>query len=128
MRITNKQLIEKAASIVHKRDLSPRANTSVGCALVTSNNTIFVGVNVHCACDIGFCSEHNAIGSMITQGESHIKKIVAVNSQGIIYPPCGRCREFMLQVNPKNNSTSVIVSKNKVMKLHQLLPYQWEKR
>ena len=100
MVITNKELIQKAAAIAKQRILSPTCDTSVGCALVTFRGNVYVGVNIDCACGIGFCSEHNAIGSMVTKKESLIKKIVAVNAKGIIYPPCGRCRELMLQVKP----------------------------
>jgi cytidine deaminase len=43
---------------------------------------------------MGFCAEHAAIASMLTAGESKIMTIVAVNCEGAILPPCGRCREL----------------------------------
>ena len=47
---------------------------------------------------------------MITNGESKIAKIVAVDWNGKIIPPCGRCREFMYQVDPLNADTTIILS------------------
>jgi len=52
---------------------------------------------------------------MITAGESKIDKIVAVDKNGI-YPPCGRCREFICQVNDDNINTEVMVAPSKVVK------------
>ena len=77
---------------------------------------------------MGFCAEHNAIGSMITAGESRIKKIVAVwkdkKNKIYILHPCGRCREFMRQTNKQNMETEVILAKNRTVKLKELLPYE----
>jgi len=77
---------------------------------------------------LGFCAEHNAIGSMVTAKEYVIKKIVAVwkDEKGGVYilHPCGRCREFMRQLGKDNMDTEVIVAKDKVVKLKDLLPYE----
>jgi cytidine deaminase len=62
----------------------------VGSALVTDKGNIFVGVCVDTASSLGFCAEHNAIGNMVTHGDSKIISIVAVNRQGKILAPCGR--------------------------------------
>ncbi|SHJ97764.1 hypothetical protein [Tepidibacter formicigenes] len=47
-------------------------------------------------------------------------KIIAVRKNGEILPPCGRCREFMFQVNNENLEADVLVSDNKVVKLKEL--------
>jgi len=39
-----------------------------------------------------------------------------------ILPPCGRCREFIKQVDNDNLQAEVIL-KDKVVKLEELLPY-----
>jgi cytidine deaminase len=63
---------------------------------------------------------------MITQtDETHIKIIVAVGKKGII-PPCGRCRELMNILDPKNMETEIIISGSKKVKLRELLPFAWE--
>ncbi len=126
--ITNKELIEKAKSLVKPRRISKEVSVGyVGCALVSGNNNIYVGVNIDTSCGIGFCAEHSAIASMVTNGEYIIKKVVAVSKDGIL-PPCGRCREFMYQIDEKNENAEIVIDKSKVVKLKDLLPYPWLKR
>ncbi len=72
---------------------------------------------------MGFCAEHSAIAQMVTNEESRIVKIVAVGKEGKVYPPCGRCREFMYQINSDNLELDVLVDDNKVVKLKELLLY-----
>jgi cytidine deaminase len=55
-----------------------------------------------------------------------IRKIVAVVEGGVPISPCGRCREFMSQINEKNADAEVIVGKNKSVKLKDLLPLPWD--
>ncbi len=79
---------------------------------------------------MGFCAEHNAIGAMVTAGEYKIKKIVAVwkddKNNCCILSPCGRCREFMRQIDNDNLETEVILEKDRTVKLKDLLPdYDW---
>jgi cytidine deaminase len=62
---------------------------------------------------------------MLTNGESRIEKIVALDGDGVILPPCGRCREIIYQVNNQNKEADIIL-KNKVMKLKDLLPEIWQ--
>ena len=98
-----------------------------GPALLTDNGNLHVGVSIDVGGGIGFCAEHSAIASMITDGEQSIRRIVAVLGDGTILPPCGRCREFMRQVDRDNlDRTEVLLSKDKIMKLRDLLPHPWD--
>ena len=97
----------------------------VGCALVTDKGNVYLGVCIDASCGMGFCAEHSAIAAMITHGEHKIRKIVAVLESGKIIPPCGRCREFMNQIHEQNINTEIIIGKNKVVKLKELLPHPW---
>jgi cytidine deaminase len=97
-----------------------------GCALVTANNNIFLGVSIDTCSSMGFCAEHSAIAAMVTKGEYQIKKIVAVDEDGVVLPPCGRCREFMHQIHENNLDADVIIKNDKVVKLKDLLPYRWD--
>ncbi len=74
---------------------------------------------------IGFCAEHAAIAAMVTNGEHKINKIVAVSEKGNILPPCGRCREFINQIDEQNKNTEVIINRTKIVKLKELLPNSW---
>lgn len=123
---TDAELIEIARSIVNPKVISPSATAgSVGSALVTGSGAIYKGVCVDTHCSLGFCAEHNAIGSMVTEGETHIKTIVALHKRGNIISPCGRCREFIYQIDVKNAETRVILGKDRVVSLRELLPEHW---
>ena len=98
----------------------------MGAALITGNGKIFVGLCFDLSCGLGCCAEYAAISSMITSGETKIKQIVAVDSDGKILPPCGKCRELIYQINNKNLKTEVVVRKDKSVKLNNLLNYRWE--
>ena len=65
------------------------------------------------------------IASMVSNGECRIKKIVAVLKGGKVIPPCGRCREFILQIHKDNINTEIIIKKNKTAKLKDILSYRW---
>ena len=127
MMLSNRELIEKAASVVNSAKVGDFMRGDVGCALVTDKGNIYLGVCIDTSSSMGFCAEHNAIGSMVTAGEDKIEKIVAVwkDDQGDVFvlSPCGRCRAFIYQINEANLQTDVVLDKDKVVKLKELLPY-----
>ena len=63
---------------------------------------------------------------MITDGESRILKIVAINLEKEKVSPCGRCREFIYQINNANINTEIMIHNRKVYALHELLPHIWD--
>ena len=102
----NDDLIERAATVIHPQRVGDRLFGDVGCALRSDRGNIYLGVCIDTASGTGFCAEHSAIAAMVTGGETRIDSIVAVwkDEQGTahVLPPCGRCREFMRQVNEDN--------------------------
>jgi cytidine deaminase len=130
--MTNDDLIQHAARV-----LRPRATTDgrlmgdVGAALLTDKGNLYSGVCIDTGSGTGFCAEHSAIAAMVTRGEYRIAKIVAVwrdERDGKLYvlPPCGRCREFIRQIDQGNLETEVVLGRDKLSKLSELLPYhQW---
>ena len=93
--------------------------------MVTDKGNVYTGVCIDVACGLGFCAEHAAVAAMITQGESQVRKIVAVGTDGLVMPPCGRCRELIYQINDENRRTEVILPGDKVARLEDLLPQHW---
>ena len=123
--VTFNELYQSAKQVVNPRQLSTRANAgSVGAAILSISNTIYVGVCIDTTCSMGFCAEHAAAASMITAGEHRILRMIAVGSSGQIMPPCGRCREFISQLHEQNLSVEVMVSKDEIFTIEQLLPYR----
>ena len=122
--ITDAELIEKATSALNPRTLSPSCDVgSVASALMTESGKVYVGQCIDTISGMGFCAEHNAIGTMITDGESRVATIVAVDSDGCVLAPCGRCREFIFQVDNANVDTRVLLRGGRVVRLSALLPY-----
>ena len=120
------KLIQRAASLVGEFQLSQEWTVAgaVGAALRTDKGNIYTGICVELLCGIGFCAEHAAVASMLEKRETRIESIVAVASRGII-PPCGRCREMLIQVDSANAQTKVIVTEDEWVKLAELLPRHW---
>ena len=124
--ISSDELMLRAREVVNPRQLSPTVGVGdVGCALISDKGTIYVGISIDTACSMGFCAEHNAIGTMVTNGESRIIKLVAVDWNGKVIPPCGRCREFIYQIDPRNADTMIILSGGREKTLRDLLPEHW---
>ncbi len=130
---SNQEMIEQARAVLRPRKLSfDNAAGSVACALLSASGKLHTGVCIDVGSGIGFCAEHSAIAAMITAGESRIARIVAVCEQDTVLPPCGRCREFMYEIDAANlTGTDVILGVDQAVKLRELLPHPynevWEK-
>lgn len=118
-------LIAAARAVVNPRRLSRTVEVGgVGAALRTASGAIYTGVCIDAASGIGFCAEHGAVAAMVTAGESRIMAIVAVDWDGSILQPCGRCRELVVQVDDGNAETRVILP-GCVKPMRALLPDHW---
>lgn len=121
------ELYARAKAVLKLRRLSEWAEAGgVGAALLTVDGAVYVGVCIDTACSMGFCAEHAAAAAMITAGESQVLKMVAVDWDGAILPPCGRCREFISQLHEANSDAEVLVAPGVVVRLRELLPYDWK--
>jgi cytidine deaminase len=120
-------LIEEALAIVHRRKIGSTEMGQVGAALLTERGNVYRGVCIDTSSSLGFCAEHAAIAAMVTADEYVISRVVAVwkdeSGTGHILPPCGRCREFMYQIDERNLDTDVILGPTWTAKLRELLPF-----
>ncbi len=123
------ELYEVAKSVLNPRRLTDAVEVGgVGAAILTASGNVYKGVCIDTYCSMGFCAEHAAAAAMITSGENHIVKVIAVDWDGGILPPCGRCREFLSQLHNENLMAEVKVAEDTVVLLAELLPYNWRKR
>ena len=77
---------------------------------------------------LGICAERNAIFHMLTEGESGIRKVLAIMPDGHTGPPCGACRELMVQLMPdgyKDVEIMLDYESRRVVKLGELTPEWW---
>ena len=122
------ELYKIARSLVNPRKLSENAEAGgVGAAILAESGKVYTGVCIDTACSMGFCAEHAGGGAMVTAGESRVLKMIPVGWDGRIMPPCGRCREFISQLNDDNVNAQVMVKVGVVVTIKQLLPYDWKK-
>lgn len=96
----------------------------VACALLTDKGNIYTGISINAKCGIGFCAEHSAIADMLKAGESKIVKLVSA-SQNSVVVSCGRCLEFIRQINEENVNTKILLQDGEVKTLDELLPIRW---
>jgi len=124
---TFEELYARARAVVAPRRLSDDVEVGgVGAAVEAASGAIYTGICIDTACSMGFCAEHAAVAAMVTAGETgRIVRVVAVGWDGHIMAPCGRCREFMRQMDPANRRTEVLVAPGRVVPLADLLPFDW---
>lgn len=116
-------LLNEAKKLANKRILSEYAYCGhVACALLTKSGNVYTGINLDSNCSLGNCAEYAAIAEMLKNNESEIDKIVAYSAKGVVYSPCGRCRELMRMINTSNLDTKVMVAEDKICSLRDLLP------
>ncbi len=119
------ELIQAAVQVLHPRRISEDLEVGgVAAALVTDRGNVYRGICIDTSCSMGFCAEHAAIAAMVTAGEDRVEKIVAIDWAKRILPPCGRCREFLLQLG--NPDTLVLVAPETAVPVKDLLPYSWQ--
>lgn len=129
MERTWEKLYEAAKAVLAPRNVSDIIEAGgVAAAIEAGSGKIYVGVCVDTACTLGVCAERNAIFNMITNGESVIKKVIAIDSDGKSIPPCGACRELMSQIMPKDYKNIEIMldyHNNRVVTLGELTLEWW---
>lgn len=122
------KLYDAAVRVQNNRTISPFIDAGgVAAAILTKKGNIYVGVCIDTASSLGMCAERNAIANMITNGESQIDKVVAVMPDGKVGPPCGACREYMMQLDKDSGNIEILLDleTEKTVKLKELIPNWW---
>lgn len=120
-------LVEQATKVIKDNYDRVRYNHTVGAAVRCKNGAVYAGVNVYSV--HGACAEVIAIGAAISAGERDFVCIVAIGGDELdqIYPPCGNCRQFILEYAP---DCSVIVPTQegpRKSNIKSLIPYAYQR-
>ena len=121
-------LIEAAMSVLNPREISPFIEAGgVSAAILTEDGNIYTGVCIDMACSLGMCAERNAISTMITNGESKIKKLVCFMRDCSCGSPCGACREYLMQLDKNSKDIQILTNKEtyEYVRLEELVPDWW---
>lgn len=103
---------------------APYSGFRVGAA-VWANSEVFVGCNVeNAAYPLSVCAERNAIAAAVVAGATTIDAIAVVTATEEPTPPCGACRQVMLEFG----DVPVIMAtadgrRQQVHRVGELLPY-----
>jgi cytidine deaminase len=116
-------LIKEAKAIHKDYPLSEGCTAGgVGAAIRTKKGNVYTGICFDLGSGLGFCAEVAAIAEMLKNHDTWIDMVVAVSGDDIL-PPCGRCRETMVQIDERNIDCRVIIDYDRDVSLRELLPY-----
>ena len=123
------EMYRAARSVQNERRISDYVEAGcVAAAVLSAGGTIYTGVCIDTCSTLGICAERNAIFNMITNGEHEIEKVLAVMPDGRTGPPCGACRELMVQLMPRSYRRIEIMldyENRRTVSLGELTPQWW---
>ena len=84
-----------------ERAHAPYSNFLVGAALRTASGRVYRGANVeNASLGLSICAERAAIFSAISAGDRDFETIAVATRANEPTPPCGACRQVMLEFAP----------------------------
>ncbi len=129
-------LYKKASEQYCPVDVSPFVTAHhVACAIEAENGEIYTGFCIEsCSGVMNLCAERVAALNMyLTSGQTRIKRLVACRDEppaGNGGFPCGACREFLYQLDERNEDMEILVDleARKTVTLKEITPYWWGKK
>jgi len=101
------ELRERALSAM-ERAYAPYSRFKVGAALVGEDGTVYEACNVeNAAFPAGTCAERAAISAAVAHGVRKFTTIVIASSADEPTPPCGMCRQALIEFAPELEVVSV---------------------
>jgi len=102
----------------------PYSKFSVGAALLTKSNRIFVGCNIeNISLGLTICAEQAALAVAASNGDVDFVAAAVVSDSKEPIVPCGRCRQLLAEFNPKLEViSSTIDGRRQIFTLADLLP------
>lgn len=84
-----------------RKAVVPLSGIPVGAALELADGTTVSGCNIESAIPVlSSCAERTAILTAMTQGRRDIRRIAVIADFNSPIPPCGACRQFLLEFAP----------------------------
>ena len=117
------ELRERALSAM-ERAYAPYSRFKVGAVLVGTDGTVYEACNVeNAAFPAGTCAERAAISAAVAHGTRTFVRIMIASSADDPTPPCGMCRQALIEFAPELEVVSVTRNgKEAHWRLSELLP------
>jgi cytidine deaminase len=94
--------LARAARGALRHSHSPYSKIRVGAALLAADGQVFTGCNVENASyGLTLCAERVAIAKAVSEGVRRFRAIAIAASTKHALPPCGACRQSLLEFAPK---------------------------
>jgi len=115
-----------AATAARERAYVPYSGFAVGAALLGESGRVYRGCNVeNVSYGLSSCAERNAIFAAVGDGERRVTAVAVVTDAPTPTPPCGACRQVLLEFAPDGNMDVVLATTagaRRVTRLSTLLP------
>jgi cytidine deaminase len=97
-----KESLIAAAIQARERAYVPYSGYKVGAALLCKSGKIYTGCNVENASyGASICAERTAAVKAVSEGEQQFVAMAVVADGPVPGSPCGICRQFLYEFNPK---------------------------
>jgi len=116
--------LRAAAVTASEQAYCPYSHFRVGAAVLTEAGEVFAGCNVENASfGLTMCAERGAIFQAVAKGASLIQALLVYTPSETPCPPCGACRQVILEFAPEADIYSVCDGPDvSCTKLSALLP------
>lgn len=114
----------EAAHEYRSRAYAPYSRFTVGAAILLDDGSVVGGCNVeNGSYGISICAERVAMSCAVASGKRNLLAVAVSGPSGVFCSPCGACRQFLSEFNPRAEIFLMEGDELRVFSLGSLLPY-----